>query len=148
MTKVALFGLGSMGFGIGQSLLRAGLTVHGFDLDEDSVERFRRDGGAEGDLKALGNTFEIAVIVVVNTAQTEAVLFGDTELAAQLPKGAVVIGCATVPPRFARNMEAQLAERGLLYLDAPISGGSVKAADGALTIMASARPSVGGLAAP
>ena len=77
------------------------------------------------------------MIVVVNAAQTEAVLFGDTELAAQLPKGAVVIGCATAPPRFARNLEAQLAERGLLYLDAPISGGSVKAAEGALTIMAS-----------
>ena len=57
MTKVALFGLGSMGFGIGQSLLRAGLAVHGFDLDEVSVERFRRDGGAEGDLKTVATTF-------------------------------------------------------------------------------------------
>ena len=122
MTKVALFGLGSMGFGIGQSLLRAGLSVHGFDLDEVVVGRFRRDGGGKGDLKTVANTFEIAAIAVVSAAQTEAVLFGDTELAALLPKGAVVIGCATVPPRFARNMEAQLAERGLLYLDAPISG--------------------------
>jgi len=139
MTKVALFGLGSMGFGIGQSLLLAGLTVHGFDLDEAAVERFRSDGGAEGDLKNVATTFEIAVIVVVSAAQTEAVLFGETELVARLPKGAVVIGCATVPPTFARNMEAQLAERGFLYLDAPISGGSVKAAEGALTIMASGR---------
>lgn len=137
MTKVALFGLGSMGLGIGQSLLRAGHTVHGFDLNEAAVKRFQSDGGAEGDLKTFATTLEIAMIVVVSAAQTEAVLFGETELAAHLPKGAVVIGCATVPPAFARDMEGRLAERGLLYLDAPISGGSVKAAEGALTIMAS-----------
>ncbi|MEL6683202.1 MAG: NAD-binding protein [Pseudomonadota bacterium] len=50
--------------------------------------------------------------------------------------GAVVIACATVPPDFAKEMEARCAAQGVHYLDAPISGGSIKAADGALSIMA------------
>jgi 3-hydroxyisobutyrate dehydrogenase-like beta-hydroxyacid dehydrogenase len=54
-----------------------------------------------------------------------------------LKKGAVVLGCATVAPDVARRIEARLAEQGLLYLDAPISGGAAKAAEGALSVMAS-----------
>jgi 3-hydroxyisobutyrate dehydrogenase/2-hydroxy-3-oxopropionate reductase len=52
----------------------------------------------------------------------------------------VVIGCATVPAAFAREMERRLAEKGLHYLDAPISGGAAKAADGRLTMMTSGKP--------
>ncbi|SFA62392.1 3-hydroxyisobutyrate dehydrogenase [Paracoccus halophilus] len=51
--------------------------------------------------------------------------------------GAVVICCVTVPPAFAREIGARLAKQGVHFLDAPISGGSVKAAQGKLAIMAS-----------
>lgn len=134
---IGVFGLGSMGSGMARSLLAAGLTVHGFDVDEDAVARFAKDGGAPGAMAAVAPRLAIAVSVVVNAAQTDAVLFGEAGLAPHLYPGAVVIGCATVPPDFAREVEARLAEHGILYLDAPISGGSVKAAAGALTIMAS-----------
>jgi 3-hydroxyisobutyrate dehydrogenase-like beta-hydroxyacid dehydrogenase len=86
--------------------------------------------------------------VVVTAAQTEAVLFGPEGLSARLKPGAVVLGCATVAPDFARSMEARLGELGVLYLDAPISGGSVKAAAGKLSVMAAGKPEAFAAAQP
>jgi L-threonate 2-dehydrogenase len=77
------------------------------------------------------------VVVVLNAAQTEAVMFGDGGVVPNMREGAVVMACATVPPDFARDMEARCNSLGVHYLDAPISGGSAKAASGQLAIMAS-----------
>jgi len=137
---VGVFGLGSMGGGMARSLLAAGLDTVGFDVVPASVERFLAEGGRTGTVAEVAPDLAVAVIVVVNAAQTEEILFGKTPLADLLREGAVVIGCATVPPEVARNIEARLCERGLLYLDAPISGGAAKAAEGALTVMASGDP--------
>ena len=138
--NVAVFGLGSMGYGIAQSLLRAGLTVHGFDVARDPVERFRAEGGATGEAAEIAGTLDAVVLVVLNAEQTHDVLLGEAGIALELREGAVVMACATVPPAFAREMEAACAKRGVLYLDAPISGGAVKAAEGKLSIMASGTP--------
>lgn len=140
MTNIAVFGLGAMGFGVASSLLKAGHTTHGFDVVPAQMARFQSDGGAEGDLQEVAPKLDAVVVVVLNAAQTESVLFGEEGLVPRLPKGAVVLACATVPPEFARRMEAQCAEHGVLYLDAPISGGAVKAASGQLSIMASGTP--------
>ncbi|MDU8913217.1 L-threonate dehydrogenase [Aestuariicoccus sp. MJ-SS9] len=132
--KTAVIGLGSMGYGMALSCLKVGHRTWGLDINPDAVQRFQdaggEGGGLPGDLDAL-------VVVVLNAAQTEAVLFGEGGAVANLPKGAVVISCATVPPAFARDMEARCAEAGVHYLDAPISGGAAKAAEGALSVMAS-----------
>ena len=136
MTKTAVIGLGSMGYGVASSCLRAGHRTWGVDINEDAVNRFQTEGGEKG---ALPNDLDIAIIVVLNAEQTETVLFGVDGLANRLPQGATVMACATVPPDFARDMEARLAPLGVHYLDAPISGGSVKAAEGKLSVMASGR---------
>ena len=136
-STIGVVGLGSMGGGMARSLVRAGLITHGFDVDESRVAALCAEGGRGGSFEEVGRSLDIAVIVVVNAAQTETVLFGDGGLARLLRKGAVVISCATVSPDFARQTEARCAELAVLYLDAPISGGSVKAAQGALSVMAS-----------
>ena len=74
--KIAVFGLGSMGYGMAQSLLRAGHTVHGFDVVPQQVERFRDDGGAGGELADIAVSLDAVVVVVLNAGQTEDVLFG------------------------------------------------------------------------
>ena len=130
--KVGVIGLGSMGYGMAASLLRAGHEVHGADLRTETVERLRGEGGAaeaprDARLDAL-------VLVVLNAAQSHAAL-SDTLPAVE--RGGVVIGCATVPPEAARAMAAACGEAGVHYLDAPISGGAAKAATGELSIMAS-----------
>ncbi len=136
-TKVAVIGLGSMGYGMASSCLRAGLETYGYDVNKDAEARFAAAGGKDTPLPKAIKEVDVAVVVVLNAAQTEAVLFGDNGIAMQMAKGSVVISSATVSPDFAREMEAKCAELGVHYLDAPISGGSLKAASGDLTIMAS-----------
>lgn len=144
----AVIGLGSMGYGIAQSCLAAGHTTHGFDIARTQVERFRAEGGAVGELTEIADTLNAVIVVVLNAAQTEAVLFGDAGIVPQLKPGTVVMACATVPPDFAKDMEARCNAHNIHYLDAPISGGSVKAAQGALSIMASGTPDAFAAAKP
>ena len=135
-----LVGLGAMGYGMGQSLLRAGLAVDGFDLNADAQKRFRAEAGLDRDLDQASAEADGAILVVVNAAQTEDALFGTRGLAERLKPGAVVISCATIDAQKAVEFETRLAEKGILYLDAPISGGSARAAKGQLSIMASGTP--------
>ena len=154
MTKptVAVFGLGSMGSGMAGALRRADLAVHGFDVDPGRMAAFRDAGGAPGDIAEAAPGLAAAVIVVLNAAQTEAVLFGveggEDGLVPRMARGAVVVACATVPPAFARGMAARCETHGVHYLDAPISGGAAKAAAGALSIMASGTPQAFAAAEP
>jgi putative dehydrogenase len=146
--KTAIIGLGSMGYGIATSILRAGHTTYGYDVNPAQTARFIADGGAPGSLLDIAPSLDAVVVVVLNAAQTEAVLFGADGVAAHLPEGAVVMACATVPPEFARDMAARCADLGLHYLDAPISGGSAKAALGNLSVMASGTPAAFAAASP
>lgn len=133
---IALIGLGSMGYGMAQSLLRAGHRTHGYDINEAAVARLQAEGGSPGALAEIAGTLDAVAIVVLNAPQTEEVMFGPDGVVAMLTPGAVVIACATVAPDFARAMATRCAQAGVHYLDAPISGGSKKAAEGALSIMA------------
>jgi 3-hydroxyisobutyrate dehydrogenase-like beta-hydroxyacid dehydrogenase len=125
-----------MGYGMASSILRAGHTTYGFDVVPAQMERFQSEGGATGTVAEVAGSLDAVAIVVLNAAQTEAVMFGADGIVPQLKKGSVILACATVPPDFARTMEARCAEHGVLYLDAPISGGAAKAAAGKLSIMA------------
>jgi L-threonate 2-dehydrogenase len=146
--KTAVIGLGSMGYGIASSILRAGHATYGFDVNPAQTARFVAAGGHPGALVDIAPCLNAVVVVVLNAAQTETVLFGTDAVAPLLPKGAVVIACATVPPAFARNMAARCESLGLHYLDAPISGGAGKAALGKLSVMASGTPQAFAAASP
>jgi 3-hydroxyisobutyrate dehydrogenase len=135
--SAAVVGLGSMGFGIACSLTKAGFAVAGADVNADAVQRFAAHGRGAATPAAAAAGAEICVVVVVNAAQTRAVLFGLEGAAAALAPGAVVVSCATMSPRDAEEIARETEAHGLLYLDAPISGGATRAAEGALTVLAS-----------
>lgn len=139
--KVCVIGLGSMGLGIAGSLLRGGFAVVGCDVTASARDAFSALGGtvAENPAAAVKGC-DVVISVVVNAAQTEAVLFGEGGAAATLAPGAVIVSCATMAPDAARNFAARAQGLGLGYLDAPISGGAVRAAAGEMTIMASGPP--------
>jgi L-threonate 2-dehydrogenase len=139
--KIGVIGLGSMGYGIATSLLRAGHQVYGADVNANAVKRLQSDGGETASTATAAQDLDALVVVVLNAAQAEEVLFGNEGLAERLSVGAVVILCVTVAPDFARNIDKRCAALGLNFLDAPISGGSVKAAQGKLSVMASGTPS-------
>ncbi len=126
-----------MGYGMASSIRAAGHTTWGVDIAPAAMQRFREEGGAAGELSAVAGSLDAVVVVVLNAAQTESVLFGENGIVPALKAGAVVMACATVAPDFARAMAERCAQSGVLYLDAPISGGSVKASLGALSVMAS-----------
>ena len=133
----AVFGLGSMGFGIAQSLIKAGHTVYGYDVTDEPVDRLVEVGGQKARFAEIASNVDVVVVVVLNAEQTEDVLFGEDGVVASLEAGAAIIASATVSPDFARQMESRCQAKGIHYLDAPISGGSIKAAAGALSVMAS-----------
>ena len=131
--RIAVAGLGSMGSGMALSCLRAGHALWGIDVNPDAVARLTKAGAQT---TPLPRDLDCALIVVLTADQTRDVLFGAGRLADNLRPGGVVIGCATVPPDFAREMETACTDAGLHYLDAPISGGAARAAEGALSVMA------------
>ncbi len=138
---IGVIGLGAMGSGMARSLRRAGWRVHVCDVRAGAAEAFAAEGGvACAGPAELAVRCGIVVSVVVNAAQTEAVLFGDGGAAAAMRPGSVFIMCSTVDPGWSIALEQRLAERGLLYLDAPISGGAAKAASGEMTMMTAGRP--------
>ena len=127
-----------MGMGMANSLRRAGHQVGVCDVRHEVAQAFAKDGGAAHPTPAaLAPTVDILVSVVVNAAQTEEVLFGEQGAAAHMKPGSLFIMCSTVDPNWSIALEKRLNDLGLLYLDAPISGGATKAASGQMTMMTS-----------
>jgi len=139
--KVGLIGLGAMGLGMAKSLRRSGREVHVYDIRREVADQFAAEGGvACASAAAVGALCEVVFCVVVNAAQTEAVLFGKDGAAAAMKPGSVFALCSTVLPVFAISLGARLETMGLLFLDAPISGGPARAASGEMTLMTSGKP--------
>jgi L-threonate 2-dehydrogenase len=139
--RVGVIGLGAMGMGVAQSLLRADFEVHAFDVREEALARIVASGGHRASSPAeVGATVDVLLILVVNALQTEAVLFGEQGAAATLKPGSVVIASATVSPEFAVELGAKLEALGLHLIDAPVSGGAAKAATGQMSVMGSGNP--------
>jgi 3-hydroxyisobutyrate dehydrogenase len=135
-TVVGLIGLGAMGRGMAESLRRGGFEVHVCDVRHEAAKAFAENGGvAHQTPQDLAKHCNVVISVVVNADQTEQVLFGAQGAAQSLQKGSVFVMCSTVTPAWSVALEQRLAETGILYLDAPISGGAAKANLGQITMM-------------
>ena len=141
MKKAGLIGLGAMGAGIAGTLRGQGYEMHVCDQRPGVASAFAKGGGVACTSPAqVAAGCDVVVSVVVNAAQTEAVLFGADGAAAAMKPGSVFVMCSTVDPNWSIALEARLQALGLHYIDAPISGGAAKAASGQMTMMSSARP--------
>ena len=137
--RVGVIGLGAMGAGMAGSLRRAGCDLHVCDVREGVAAAFAQQGGTAAATPAeLAARCDVVVSVVVNAAQTEAVLFGDGGVAAAMRPSSVFVMCSTVDPNVSIAFERRLEAMALLYVDAPISGGAAKAASGEMTVMGAA----------
>lgn len=137
--RVCVVGLGSMGMGAALSCLRAGLATSGIDLDAGRRDAFKAQGaeGVADGVAGLGGDFDAVIVLVVNGAQARQVILGQGGVADRIaPGGAIMVSC-TQSADDARALGADLQARGILMLDAPVSGGAAKAAQGAMTVMAS-----------
>ncbi|MFA0549544.1 L-threonate dehydrogenase [Vibrio lentus] len=147
--SVGVIGLGSMGMGAAKSCVRAGLDVYGFDLNPQALEALGEYGAKAVSTNAVefADKLDSVLVLVVNAAQVNTVLF-KTGLAAALRPNTPVMVSATISAEDAKQIEAQLAEHDLVMLDAPVSGGAVKAEAGEMTIMASGAVSTFEILAP
>ena len=134
--SVLIVGVGNMGGGMAANLLSRGWAVAVSDIDSKKVEKWVSKGAVDQSIPAQEAPCLIAIIVcVVDAAQTEDVLFGVNGLAHSLPKGQTVILCPTILPQDVEAFAARLAERGIHTIDAPMSGGPARAADGTMSLL-------------
>ncbi len=136
--KVAVIGLGSMGLGMAASLVRSGFDVRGYDVAADALAR-AANAGVRAALTPAEAAADVDVVIsaVVDATQTEAILFSDGGAASTMRSGTVFVSSATMNPERVRDLAHRVEARGCLYLDAPMSGGAARAAEGALTFLVS-----------
>ncbi|MFQ2344862.1 MULTISPECIES: L-threonate dehydrogenase [Aeromonas] len=135
---VAVIGLGAMGMGAARSCLRAGLTTYGIDLNAEARNRLQQAGAAAvmADARPLAETLDAVLLLVVNAVQVRKILFGEHGLAAHLKPGTGIMISSTIAAEEAASLARELAKLDLPMLDAPVSGGAIKAEAGEMTVMA------------
>ena len=136
---VGIVGLGSMGMGAALSCVRAGLSTWGADLNSNACATLKEAGacGVSDNAATFAEKLDALLVLVVNAAQVKQVLFGETGVAQHLKPGTAVMVSSTIASADAQEIATALAGFDLEMLDAPVSGGAVKAANGEMTIMAS-----------
>ena len=138
MTTVGFIGLGSMGLPMARNLAARGFPVRGFDVRPDAVLALAQAGGTPAaSVAEAAAGADALVLMVVNAAQAEAILFADGALAA-IPEDGMVILTATCPPGAVEAIAARVVAAGRRFVDAPVSGGVVGAQAATLTIMVAA----------
>ncbi|OIN05552.1 L-threonate dehydrogenase [Oceanisphaera psychrotolerans] len=144
ISRVGVVGLGSMGMGTAMSLVRAGFDTYGFDLNAEACARLAEAGAVASGPSALpyAGQLDALLLLVVNGAQVESVLFGENGVAEAMRPGSLVVVCSTMAATQTKAIHQRLTEMGLEMIDAPISGGAVKAAEGRLSVMASGKPAL------
>ncbi len=138
---VAVVGLGNMGLNLALRLCQRGHRLHVHDLLPERMATAAAAGALPcADAAAAAQGCGLAIVVVVDAAQTEAVLFGPQGIAAGLARGGDVMLCPTISPDDVERFAAGLAARGLGCLDAPMSGGPARARDGSMSLMLAGPP--------
>ena len=132
--RIAFCGLGIMGSRMAANLRDAGHELVVWNRTRAKAEAF---GGAVAATPAeAAADAEVVITMVVDAAQVDQVLLGDDGAAGGARDGTLVVDMSTIGPTAARDIGARLSERGLRFVDAPVTGSSPKAEAGTLTIMA------------
>jgi 3-hydroxyisobutyrate dehydrogenase len=133
---VGFIGLGAMGGPMALNLIKKGFLLVAHDIDPAKAEALRAQGAAVADAAdavaaAVGRT----IVMVETTAQAEAVIAGERGIVQRAKPGHVVACMSTIDPLAARRLGEQLAAKGIAMVDAPVSGGTERAASGELSII-------------
>jgi 3-hydroxyisobutyrate dehydrogenase len=134
--RVGFVGLGTMGRPMALNVLRARHEMTVFDVDRDAVEALVRAGAKPAACaREAADGAEVVISMLPASRHVEAAMFGPEGVIAGLAHGATVIDMSTIDPATSRRVAAAVGERGGRMLDAPVSGSSVGAEQGTLTIM-------------
>ena len=148
-TSIGLIGLGAMGRGAAINLIKHNYDVIGFDVRKESLDWLQEQGGIPvSSIEKLAAKAKIIICFVVNSEQTESVLYGDSRLIEKLSKGSIVIACSTMDPSYVKDLNERMFKDGIALVDAPVTGGATGAMKGTLTIMGSGEPAAFEIARP
>jgi len=136
MAKVTFIGLGNMGGPMASNLLKAGHEVTVFDLSKAAVEALVTEGARTADsARAAADGAECVITMLPAGKHVEAVYLGDEGLLESLPAGTLLIDSSTIAPETSRKVAAAAADKDLVFIDAPVSGGVGGAKAGTLTFI-------------
>ena len=134
--RVGLIGVGNMGGAMAARLLSQGYLVAVHDIDaQREAQAVSLGAMACTTANGLASSSDVVIVAVVDAAQTHSVLFGPHGAAAALAPGSAVMLCPTIAPADTERMAEGLAQRGIDWLDAPMSGGPERARDGSMSLM-------------
>jgi 2-hydroxy-3-oxopropionate reductase len=143
MAKLGFIGIGIMGKPMAGHLLAAGNTVHVYDLVPAGVDELAGKGAVKcASPKEVAQKSEVIFLMVPDTPDVEAALFGPGGVSEGLAKGKTVVDMSSISPVETKQFAARLAGQGVEMLDAPVSGGQVGAENAALTIMVGGKEQV------
>lgn len=134
--RVGFIGLGAMGDPMAHNLVKGGFTLVVHDIDPAKTERWRARGATVAASAAdVAAGADRTICMVETTAQAEAVIAGERGVMHTARPGHVVACMSTIDPFVARRLAEQLEARGIAMVDAPVSGGTVRAASGELSVI-------------
>jgi 3-hydroxyisobutyrate dehydrogenase len=140
MATVAFIGLGNMGGPMAQNLLKAGYTVLGVDVKRDAVQSFVAGGGTAADNAGTAAAqSDIVITMLPSGAEVRAIYLGDEGLLARVVPGTLFVDCSTIDVDTAREVAQAAEAKGMMMVDAPVSGGVSGAQAATLTFMVGAQ---------
>ncbi|SDH71670.1 3-hydroxyisobutyrate dehydrogenase [Alteribacillus persepolensis] len=140
MTTLGFIGLGNMGMPMAHNLLKAGYDVVGYNRSKEKEKTFEQLGGRAGlEFEELVQSSDVIMTCLPMPEDVEQVILGQNGVLDYAKEGALVIDFSTVSPTLHVRIERQAEMSGVMYLDAPISGGTTGAEAGTLAIMVGGR---------
>lgn len=138
---IGFIGLGIMGKPMALNLLKNNVEVMVNDLNEEALKEVSLSGGKPASQKEIGQNCDIIMTILPNGKIVQSVLFGENGVG-QLKPGTVVLDMSSVTPVESKYCAEKLADRGVEFMDAPVSGGEPGAVNGTLAFMAGGKKEV------
>lgn len=147
--RVGFIGLGIMGMPMTRNLIKAGFQVTAFDLNQDAVNLIASEGAtAASSGKEVAQNSDVIITMLPKGEHVRAAVFGVNGVIEGAEKGLIIVDMSSVSPVDSKQMATHAAEKGVHFLDAPVSGGEPKAIDGTLAIMVGGEEAVFAQAKP
>ena len=142
MTRIAFVGVGTMGLPMAKNLVKKGFAVTAYDVSPEAVRVAASAGmtAAASAAEAVA-TADVVITMLPSSPHVQSVYTGDGGVLLAARKGTLCVDMSTIDPGVSRRIAAAAAERGLRFMDAPVSGGVPRAAEGTLAIMVGGSPS-------
>lgn len=136
MQRVGFIGLGAMGLPMARHVMKAGFPLTVWARHPERAVAIQQEGAGWADSPAeLAAESEVVITIVTNSPDVREVVAGERGILDGAQKGLTIVDMSTIAPATSRNLERQARERGVAFLDAPVSGGTQGAEAGTLTIM-------------